>query len=65
MDVTAIAESLLNVSPFVALNFWLYWQERKERREIQKRLLDTLEVQAEMNKAVRHALAQRRGRDDD
>lgn len=56
MDPTAIFNALLGSGPVALILFYWVYQERKERRELQARLLSALDKQAEIGDAVRMAL---------
>lgn len=43
MDATKILEYLLGTSPLAAVMFWLFWQERKERRDMMAKLEAAIE----------------------
>lgn len=64
-DAGALVNSLVSSSPFAALLLWLWWQERKERRELQERLLASLKVQADTADAVRRILSKKGSKDGD
>lgn len=51
-----IAERFGAAAPLVGVLFWLYWQERTERRELAKEVLtlskDAVEAEKDMTRAV-------------
>lgn len=56
MDIAQIVNSLVASGPVAVILFYWVYQERKERRELQDRLLKALDKQAELGDAVRMAL---------
>ena len=61
MDINAVLQSIVGSGPLAVLLFYWMTQERKERRELQARLLATLSEQAKTSDAIRRVLE--RGKD--
>jgi len=61
VDINAVLQSIVGSGPLAVLLFYWMTQERKERRELQARLLATLSEQAKTSDAIRRVLE--RGKD--
>lgn len=59
--MNTVLESIIGSGPLAVLLFYWMTQERKERRELQAKLLETLTEQAKTSDAIRRALE--RGKD--
>jgi hypothetical protein len=56
VDPAAIVNALIGSGPVALVLFYWVYQERKERRELQARLLAALDKQADLGEAVRMVL---------